>query len=136
MKLVEVLAAGALACAMLMGGSAQAAQDRDDAVPGYGRDRHITEPSRATRTPAYPGHPHGEERHHRRRIAAIVIYVPVSATSYVPYYYAPAAPAYVDQEPPTDAYRDLNGFFYWCWNPAGYYPYVADCPVGWRLVTP
>ena len=136
MKFVEALVC-ALSCAILTASSAQASQEKaEDALPGSARDRYSTERSRPTRPPAYPAHAHGSERHHHHRIAAIVVYVPIAGTSYVPYYYAPAAPAYVEQEPPQDAYRDLSGFFYWCSSPAGYYPYVADCPAGWRLVAP
>jgi hypothetical protein len=27
-------------------------------------------------------------------------------------------------------------FWYYCENPRGYYPYVAQCPNGWRAVSP
>jgi hypothetical protein len=74
--------------------------------------------------------PHGAHHH---RIAAIVIYVPAYGT---PYYYAPPIPGYVDQDPPDYAYQEPNGFYYWCPDPAGYYPDQQDCPIGWRLVAP
>ena len=33
-----------------------------------------------------------------------------------------------------DAYPTPEGLYYYCNNPAGYYPAVPDCPIGWRLV--
>ena len=87
---------------------------------------------------ATPPTQRGKERrpygHHRHRI--VVIYVPAYAAFGAPYYYAPSVPYYVDQDPPDYAYRELNGFYYWCPDPAGYYPDRQDCPIGWRLVAP
>jgi hypothetical protein len=79
---------------------------------------------------------HGSDGHHRNKVLAIVVYVPETRPVNAPYYYAPDTPAYVDQDPPDGAYRELNGFYYWCSDPAGYYPYQPDCPTGWRLVAP
>ena len=39
----------------------------------------------------------------------------------------PPPPVYVQPVPPT---------WYYCDNPQGYYPYVQQCPGGWRPVTP
>ena len=72
---------------------------------------------------------------HRIVYVYVPVYVPVGA-GYYPYYYAPAVPMYVDQDPPYYAYREPNGFYYWCPAPAGYYPDQQDCPIGWRLVAP
>jgi hypothetical protein len=58
--------------------------------------------------------------------------------AYPPYYaypppvvYAPppvyAAPVMVQQPTP---------YWYYCDNPAGYYPYVSNCPTPWRPVAP
>ena len=78
-----------------------------------------------------PRRPDGKHSH---RVAAIIVYVPVG-WAYAPYY-LPSLPDYVDADPPANAYRDLSGFYYWCPDPAGYYPYTIDCPIGWRLVAP
>jgi len=79
---------------------------------------------------------HRPDATHRHRVTTIIVYVPAIGSVSVPYYYAPWAPAYVDQDPSVDAYRDPSGFYYWCPDPAGYYPDVQDCPIGWRLVAP
>ena len=62
-----------------------------------------------------------DRRHHR---TVVVVGVPIFVGPYGPYY----------TTPPTDAYRTLEGFYYYCPEPAGYYPGVQDCPSGWRLV--
>ena len=59
-----------------------------------------------------------------------------------PYYYpyppvvvapAPAAPpVYIEQAPSTAQ----NDYWYYCYRPEGYYPYVKDCPGGWHRVEP
>lgn len=55
-----------------------------------------------------------------------------------PYYYYPppvvvappaAPPVYVERE------RDEN-FWYYCEQERGYYPYVKQCPGGWKRVPP
>lgn len=46
-------------------------------------------------------------------------------------------PVYIQQSPPA-AVNQQNPANYWhyCTNPEGYYPYVKECPGGWRLVDP
>ena len=55
-----------------------------------------------------------------------------------PYYPTPSAVlqeapiVYIHQDPaPQEPY-----YFYYCPNPAGYYPYIKDCPPGWMTVLP
>jgi hypothetical protein len=36
---------------------------------------------------------------------------------------------YIEREPPGE-------FWYYCRDPRGYYPYVAECPGGWVKVPP
>ena len=64
-----------------------------------------------------------EHRHHR---AVVVVGVPVFVGPYGQYGLYDAAPP--------EAYRTLEGFYYYCYEPSGYYPAVPDCPSGWRLV--
>jgi hypothetical protein len=65
------------------------------------------------------------DRAHRHRPAIIVVGVPVFVgPAYGSYYLAPSA----------DAYRTLDGFYYYCAELAGYYPALQDCPSGWTLV--
>lgn len=59
-----------------------------------------------------------------------------------PYYYPPAVitlptrpPAYI-QQTPSDSRQYPVGYWYYCTAPEGYYPYVKECPNGWRQVDP
>jgi hypothetical protein len=64
------------------------------------------------------------DRDHRRH-HAVIVGVPIFVyPAYGSYYLAP----------PMDAYQTLDGFYYYCADPAGYYPALQDCPSGWRLV--
>ena len=65
------------------------------------------------------------DRDHRRRPLVIVVGVPILTGPAYGYYY-PAAP--------TDLYRTIDGFYYYCAEMAAYYPAVQECPNGWRLV--
>lgn len=54
---------------------------------------------------------------------------------YRPYYDRP----YAVQPPPVYVERDVAppaSLWYFCNNPQGYYPYVSQCPAGWRAVRP
>jgi hypothetical protein len=57
-----------------------------------------------------------------------VVWVPA------PYYRAPVVvespPVYVQQPPAA------TGYWYYCQDPRGYYPYVSQCPGGWTAVAP
>lgn len=64
-----------------------------------------------------------------------------------PYYvYAPppvyVAPSVVQVQPPVYVERhdppvtDQQGWWYFCDKANGYYPYVKECPGGWRKVPP
>jgi len=54
----------------------------------------------------------------------------------VPYYYAP--PPVVVTPPPTEYVErpPEAGYWYYCHDPAGYYPTVSSCPGGWTQVAP
>jgi hypothetical protein len=44
-------------------------------------------------------------------------------------------PVYIQQSPPVvQSYQP--GYWYYCTNPQGYYPYVRECPYGWQQVAP
>jgi hypothetical protein len=89
------------------------------------------------------GRPHGFRGHHRFRhphvfIAPRVVvpfgpYWEPSPSAY-PYIYPPAvvqpSPQVYVQLPPSQQY------WYYCDDPPGYYPYVQECPTGWRAVAP
>jgi hypothetical protein len=63
-------------------------------------------------------------RDHGRR-SIIVVGVPILVgPGYIPYYAMPTA----------NPYETIDGFWYYCPAPAGYYPDVTECASGWRLV--
>jgi len=64
---------------------------------------------------------------------------------YYPYGYYPAYPTqvvvtqpapqtYIQQGSAAPAPQQANSDWYYCRNPAGYYPYVRSCPNGWQRV--
>ena len=60
-----------------------------------------------------------------------------------PYYYAPPVYAPVVVSPPQPVqYVERNdqplqsGYWYYCETSRGYYPYVKECPSGWKAVPP
>jgi hypothetical protein len=66
------------------------------------------------------------DRGHRQRPQVVVVAVPVWVGP--PVYGAYYATA------PVNAYRTLDGFYYYCSTAGAYYPDVQDCPSGWSLV--
>ncbi|MGZ4970674.1 MAG: hypothetical protein ACXV8O_04615 [Methylobacter sp.] len=62
---------------------------------------------------------------------------------YSPYYaYPPAVvtvpaapPVYIQQAPPV-VQQNQPGYWYYCDNPEGYYPYIKECLNGWQQVEP
>lgn len=61
------------------------------------------------------------------------------------YYYPYYPPGMVIQAPPAQYIEQEGGqappapepsYWYFCTNPQGYYPYVRECPAGWRKVLP
>ena len=57
---------------------------------------------------------------------------------YDPYYgypdgdpYVPAPRTYIERVP-----EAATTYWYYCTDPAGYYPYVKSCPSGWKAVLP
>jgi len=59
---------------------------------------------------------------------------------YPGYRYYPPPTVVVPQEPQEyilpDAQQEETGYWYYCRNPQGYYPYVERCPSGWMKVVP
>jgi hypothetical protein len=61
-----------------------------------------------------------------------------------PYYYPPAyyPPAVIVASPPAPtqyverAEPPQAGYWYYCESSRGYYPYVKECPGGWKAVPP
>jgi hypothetical protein len=60
-----------------------------------------------------------------------------------PWWWGPAYPGYaappvvVQGEPPVYVQQGQPpAYWYYCPNPAGYYPYITECPAGWLTVVP
>jgi len=61
--------------------------------------------------------------------------------AYAPYPYAYAPPVVVQQAPqvyvqPAQPAAPAEQYWYYCQDPAGYYPSVGQCPSGWVRVVP
>ncbi len=54
--------------------------------------------------------------------------------AYPPVVVAPPPQVYVQPSPPVAAQPPPPASWYYCDNPQGYYPYVQQCPGGWRQV--
>jgi hypothetical protein len=74
-------------------------------------------------------------------------YYPRPYYPYSPYYYpyyppeivtVPVdPPVYIERERSVPQPQQLEeGYWYYCNNPAGYYPYIKECADGWRQVEP
>ena len=98
---------------------------------------------RGGRHHGYHGH-HGH--HHSRGHVGVVIGAPLywgSGWYGDPYYGYPYSyryrPYVVVPEPPVYIERGVtpaSALWYFCGNPEGYYPYVTQCSMPWRTVTP
>jgi hypothetical protein len=91
------------------------------------------------------GHGHRGHRyhgHHRRPSVVIVPRVVVPFRPYwAPYAYPPVVvappPVYVQPAPPVAAAAPPPPqYWYYCDSAQAYYPYVQQCPGGWRPVVP
>lgn len=91
---------------------------------------------------------HGFHHHghgHSGASVGIAIGVPLAAPWYYrapsPYYYypplavAPATPpVYIERQDEESSIESRAGYWYYCGNPQGYYPYVQQCNVTWQQV--
>jgi hypothetical protein len=58
------------------------------------------------------------------------------AYGYPPVVTVPSTQVYVQPSAPGTAQPPPAASWYYCDNPQGYYPYVQQCPGGWRAVAP
>ena len=56
--------------------------------------------------------------------------------AYPPVVTVPSTQVYVQPSAPAAAQPPPSASWYYCDNPRGYYPYVQQCPGGWRAVAP
>lgn len=86
------------------------------------------------------GHWHGHGGHWHGHVG-LFFGVPLGAPWY-PYYpsvvtvQSPQPVYYVEQNPVSSAAPLPSGWWYYCPNPAGYYPYVPSCTQPWQPVEP
>jgi hypothetical protein len=136
---LKLLATTLAAAVMLNGAPVLAAVDgtwraTHDAAPAAMHEKGDVHASHGEAPPLSMKEHKPRERHPHRVV--VIVYPPMLGSVDVPYFSTPYAPLYVDQDPPSYAYREPNGFYYWCPDPPGYYPDRQDCAVGWRLVAP
>lgn len=89
-------------------------------------------------------HPGGFYSYHRSPGIGFYFGWPWYPRPYFAYpYYPPAVvtvpaspPVYIERDPPPTTQQLPSGYWYYCDNPQGYYPYVNACPQGWRQVSP
>lgn len=62
------------------------------------------------------------------------LYPPVVVTP-APVVVSPPPVVYVERPDPVPA-APAPGYWYWCADPQGWYPNVAECPLGWQPVEP
>lgn len=93
-------------------------------------------------------HPRGGY-YHRHPSYSFSFGIPLYPGPYYPYYpyyypyYPPRIvtvpvepPVYIEREVPQSTQQLPAGYWYYCSDPKGYYPYVKECPSGWRRVDP
>jgi hypothetical protein len=90
------------------------------------------------------GHRHHGHRHHGHRGPRVFIsprlVVPFGPYwelyGYPPVVVAPSPRVYVEALPPVAAQPPPPSYWYYCDASQAYYPYVQQCPGGWRAVAP
>jgi hypothetical protein len=50
-------------------------------------------------------------------------------------YVIESPPVYIQRQPPVYVQQPTS-YWYYCQDPAGYYPYVQSCPTPWMKVLP
>ena len=90
-------------------------------------------------------HGHHFHGHHHRGHFGVFIGAPWPWYYPPPYYYpyypgtivVPSSPPqYIERSDEAAASTLPPGYWYYCRNPDGYYPYVKECPGGWQQVAP
>jgi hypothetical protein len=94
------------------------------------------------------GHGHGGYHHGHASVGVFIaapLFLPryFDAPFYDYYYYnpplvsAPSAPTtYIQQRTAGPSDDEGQGYWYYCGDPQGYYPYLQQCPGGWQQVSP
>jgi hypothetical protein len=78
--------------------------------------------------------------HYSHRRPSVVIVPRVVVPFGVPYVYPPVVvappPVYVQPAPQVYVQPTPQSYWYYCDSAQNYYPYIQQCPGGWRQVTP
>lgn len=72
----------------------------------------------------YPGYGYGYGAYNYYGPGTTVVTTPV------------APPVYIEQNNAAPSGPASDGYWYYCHNPDGYYPYVRQCAEGWQKVPP
>jgi hypothetical protein len=106
------------------------------AVPAFTWDGHRGYGHRGY---GYRGHSYRSYGHGYRRPSVVIVprfVVPFG----VPYAYPPVVvappPVYVQPSPQVYVQPPPQSYWYYCDSAQAYYPYIQQCPDGWRQVTP
>ena len=99
---------------------------------------------RGHRGHGFRGHHHRHHRfHHRHRGPRVGIGIGLGLGTFWgpdwgwgPYWPRYAYPPVVVAPPPVVVQPSSPQYWYYCDSAQAYYPYVAQCPSGWRAVTP
>jgi len=90
------------------------------------------------------GHRGHHRRHHSHSSLGVFVGAPLFWNWPPPYYAYPPPVVAVPSPPPVYIERGSDeaspgrdrGYWYYCYSPDGYYPYVRECPGGWERVAP
>lgn len=99
---------------------------------------------------AAEAHPRGRyySRHYSHPRFGFYFGTPWYPRNFYPYYYpyytpqvvpVPVPvdpPVYIERGDPQSEQQLPSGYWYYCNDPEGYYPYVKECPGGWLQVSP
>jgi len=95
--------------------------------------------------PVYARYGHGGygyrgHGHYGHRWGSVVVVPRIVVPFGVPYVYPPVfvapPPVYVQPAPQVYVQPAPQSYWYYCDSAQGYYPYIQQCPGGWRQVTP
>ena len=94
-------------------------------------------------------HHHGGHHHSHSSFGfyfGLPLYTSPYYFPYYPYYYpyyppgivtVPSRPpVYIERGSPQSTQQFPAGYWYYCSDPEGYYPYIKECPSGWQQVDP
>jgi hypothetical protein len=85
---------------------------------------------------SWHGHEHWHAGFGRPGIFIDVPWWPYGYAYPYEYPYPIYSPPVVAESSPPEYVEPAPQYWYYCWSPQGYYPYVTECPGGWLPVAP